>query len=457
MRFTRHAVFLTTTVLGCAASSESADHGIADGPAPAPAPVTAEAPPSPVVAPPVSTAPPMPSPDEPTIAVRVLHREHRAIPGKMFGGWGPHLGHLLRRRVSDKDTLFFVDDACAPGACNVDINQRVDYLRLESTGWKRIDTQALPSGVQQNTASILSGDRALSYGIDSAGQTLHECARNLETGAKGCTAVPVAIGAAANYVGAAITPNGYRMAWLTNVKDGGGGSFSFFADYGGGWNGPRQGAVGGYNDASYVNVAFGVDGDPDRFTMHSELVSGLAPAWSFVGGVGEGSTTVAAPVTWTTSLVPPAGDAVISPDDVLVDARTSDTHLLARTKAGAAAYYFRPKGGAYQGPVEVFPRSYRARLVSLADGSLVLVRNDDTAGGLVLHVAKPTFAAGTPVKWSAAKVIRPTLPDGYESIYAIYTESSSYSLAARGSVEIAVVGSVRENEVLHISVDGLSR
>lgn len=395
---------------------------------------------------------------EPTTVVRVLHQEHRAIPGVMFGGWGPHLGHLMRRKVNDKETLYFVDDACAPGACNVNVNQRVDYLRLGEAGWEKIDSIPLPATIQQNTASIIAGDVAVSFGVDSGGKRLMECTRHLDTAAKSCSPVSSAIGALANYVGAAVTPKGHRMAWYTNVKDGGGGSFSFMIDFGGGWNGPRTGPVGGFNDSSYVNIAFGVDGDADRFTMHSELVSGTAPAWSFVGGIGEGSAATDTPVVWSTSLVAPTSDSVISPNDILVDPKTADSHLLARTKKGAAAYYFRPKGGKYQGPLQVFDKATRARLVSLADGTLVLVRTDEQAGGVLLHVVAPSaIKAGEPVNWSAGTTIKPTLPADYKKIHAIYTESDSYSLAPRNSIELAIVGQVREHEVLHVSVTGLTR
>ena len=45
--------------------------------------------------------------------------EHRAIPGAMFGGWGPHLGHLVHA-----SRPLWVDDLCSPnvaGDCDVNI------------------------------------------------------------------------------------------------------------------------------------------------------------------------------------------------------------------------------------------------------------------------------------------------------------------------------------------------
>jgi hypothetical protein len=99
------------------------------------------------------------------VEVRVIHQAHRAIPGAMFGGWGPHLGHLVRRGPAadaPDGEQWFVDDACAPGACDVNRNTRLDYLRLRGNTWERVDSQPLPAGVQQNVGSVLVGDRIIS-------------------------------------------------------------------------------------------------------------------------------------------------------------------------------------------------------------------------------------------------------------------------------------------------------
>jgi hypothetical protein len=376
-----------------------------------------------------------PGASAPVVTTQVLHAQHRAIPGGMFGGWGPHLGHLVRL---GSGALWFVDDACAPGQCAVLVNQRVDYLRLDAGGWKRIDSQALPSGIQQNTGSIAVGERLSSFGIDSAGRRVIECV--YQNGAKSCAAIPIDIGAAANYVGAAVSPGRSRMVWYTNVVDGGGGSFSFLANYGGGWNGPRAGAIGGYNDVSYIHVAFGDDGEPERFRMHGELVAGLAPNWSFTVGDGRGHLNQAAPVTWTTPL------QAFSTDDIAIDPKTGGSHLLVRTANGSAVYYYRPKNGSFGGPLHVFPATYRARLVFLSDGTLVLARGV-SKGGLAIQRAP----AGKAVDWKIVAELRPSLPSGYADLLAIYPESSIYQSAPVDSLELALVGSAREHEVLHLS------
>jgi hypothetical protein len=64
----------------------------------------------------------------PVITTSVLSTTHRAIPGVMFGGWGPHLGHLLARPNGE---VWFADDACDGAApCDVNVNRRLDYFAL---------------------------------------------------------------------------------------------------------------------------------------------------------------------------------------------------------------------------------------------------------------------------------------------------------------------------------------
>lgn len=406
---------------------------------------------------PVDEVPPtVPGPPPSAIDVSIVSDQHRAVPGAMFGGWGPHLGHLLRRANGSVDETWLADDACVRNvSCNVNQNIRVDLHRRDrgKRDWQRVDEIFLPLGVQQNTGALLAGDRILVYGINVISHRVVECFKNLLNGSKGCNDLPGDIGAGTNYVGAAISPRGFRMAWYTKVVDGGGGSFSFFADYGGGWNGPRTGPIGGYNDASYVNIAFGANGNPDQFLMHGQLVSGKAPAWSFVGAAGSGDISSASSVTWTTPFMATANASVQSTNDVAIDPVTGDTHLVARLSNGDAAYYFAPKGQSFQGPLHVFAQSFRARLVFLASGDLVLARSVKGKGLAVQMAPKAGRSAGRPVTWNTLPEIVPALPKGYEDLLAIYSQSSVYQTAPVVSVELALVGSARENEVAYVRID----
>ena len=386
----------------------------------------------------------------PVVTTRVITTSHRAVPGKMFGGWGPHLGHLVRRPGGE---LWFVDDACdAATPCDVDKNGRLDAFRLGAAGWERRAQLALPPGVQQNTATIAVGDAFESYGVDVAASRIVQCQLAPEA-VQGwsCANVPIALPPSTNYVGAAVSPDGWKVTWATTVKDGGGGAFHWLVDYGGGWNGPRTGAIGGYNDASYVNVAFGGGAQKSRMLTFAQLVSGLAPAWTFRGAVGDVDTATSEAVTFTL-LAPSGGDPIASTNDVVVDTSSNDAHLVARSEAGAAVLYFRAAAGAWGAPVASIPAAYRARFVQLADGRLVLAYGRSGAG-FFLRVAPASRAVGVPIAWGSLPEIPIALPEGYASLYAIYPESVSTQRVLPKSLDLALVGSIRENEVLHVHAE----
>src|SRR5262245_34337246 len=50
-----------------------------------------------------------------TFSSSLINASHRYQPGAMYGGWGAHLGHLLR---SSANELWFVDDS----GNNVNVN-----------------------------------------------------------------------------------------------------------------------------------------------------------------------------------------------------------------------------------------------------------------------------------------------------------------------------------------------
>ena len=256
--------------------------------------------------------------------------------------------------------------------------------------------------------------------------------------------------AATNYVGAAVSPAGFKIVWATTVMDGGGGSFSWIADYGGGWNGPRTGAIGGYNDASYIHAAFFGGARSSEMAMHVELVSGLAPNWTFTGGTGAVDIASANAATFGV-LGSLANDPAISTNDVVVDPVTNDAHLVARTKSGAVAYYFRAAGGAWSGATLLFANVYRARFVLLADGRIALVYGPNGKG--LAYRVSTTRAAGAAIDWAALPEVTVTVPAGYASIYAIYTEAAIYQRAAPKTLNVAIVGSADQREVLHVAID----
>ncbi len=393
-----------------------------------------------------------------TPTFEVITDRHRYDPGKMFGGWGPHLGHLMRAQASDVSgsTLWWVDDHCAqapgPGAvCDVNDNHSLGYFELSANGWSERAVIALPGTIQQNTATIVdpASGELQTFGIDSGASALYMCRYHPTAGGLGCQGLPFTLVASSNYVGAAVSPAGHKLVWWTGVVDGGGGTFHYIVDYGGGWNGPRSGGAGGYNDASYIHVAFG-GATANDFTMHGQLVAGQSPNWTFLGAVGYGDLGTTLPVSWSLALSPPEGTAVISTNDIWTDPASGDTHLVARLESGAAAYYHRPPGGSWSNVSFELAATYRARFV-FSEDHLVLVYGPN-AGGIAYRSAGPLArVAGLPIDWGAlTEHTVEVLPPGFGQLYAIYPESPMYQHEAAEGVHVAVVGSAEQHVAAHV-------
>lgn len=403
----------------------------------------------------------------------LLTTHHRYIPNQMFGGWGPHLGHLLWAGPQRARQLYFVDDMCAqtsggqPALCDVNVDHTLGYYHREGDSeqptWSSIGAATLPGTVQQNTATIAAADGSAlyTYGIAVAAARIVECTFPLPAGPAACNYLPFVLPPFSNYIGAAISPDGFRLVWWTVVSDGGGGSFHYIVDYGGGWNGPRSGGAAGYNDSSYINIGFPTD-DPPRFVMHTQLVSGLAPNWSFFGGIGEAQLDSANAVQWSLPFAPVEGDGVISTNDIWVDPVSQDQHVIARTNQGRAAYYHRPKGGAWSASTFSLDGTLRARFVPhCAAGTqptleacdrLALVAGP-SGSGLTVRVSEASDRVpGQPIDWASLAERSIELPAGYESIVAIYPGSVPYQLTPATSIDVAIVGSERQNEVLSVSL-----
>jgi hypothetical protein len=378
----------------------------------------------------------------------------------MFGGWGPHLGHLVRAQASSGggESLWFVDDYCSQaaglGQCDVLHDHTLGYFERTATGWQSRGTATIPGQVQQNTATIASasGDTLLSYGVDVSGLVLRECSYAIASSTTTCTALPFSLPGNSNYIGAAISPTGAKVVWWTRVQDGGGGDFYYVVDYGGGWNGPRSGTAAGYNDASYINIAFGAGATQNLFTMHVQLVSGWAPNWEFHGAVGYGDLTTTDPVTWADVLTPPSGDTIASTNDVWIDPGTGDTHLVARSGGGAAVCYHRTAAGVWSGPQLSLAATYRARFVYSAD-RLVLLYGPNS-GDLAYRIA-PAAArvAGAPIDWAALPEVPIALPTGYGAVIAIYPESPAYQTTPAQGIHAVVVGQTEQNVATHVAIE----
>src|SRR5262249_5827399 len=68
--------------------------------------------------------------------------------------------------------LYWADDVCAPGACDVLHDTAVGVLRRDADGWKDLGDTPLPGTVQQNTGTLAAGDVLHTYGVDVAGHAI---------------------------------------------------------------------------------------------------------------------------------------------------------------------------------------------------------------------------------------------------------------------------------------------
>jgi hypothetical protein len=376
-------------------------------------------------------------PPGPSLELRPITRDHRFVPDAMFGGWGPHLGHL----VEIASELVWIDDLCDQEVrfdCSVNTNRRLGLFQRDGAAWVHARTVTLREHVQQNTATITDGRVAWTFGIDVRAGRVIECRHEVETSA--CDRIPIDTGPSANYVGAAIAPSGWRVVWWTNVVDGGGGSFSFLVDYGGGWNGPRTGPIGGYNDCAYAHVAFAPAGD--AATFFCQVVAGFAPSWTFGTLVGEARLGADAPVAWRNALAAPPGDSVTSTNDLWIDPATGDAHLLARSELGAALYHHRPPGGEFA-LARTFDATFRARWLVTAD-TIALVTGPN-AGGITVYAAeRSATVAGSPL--DLALRLEAVVAGGL--IQGIYPLASAYQRSEPSAPSFAIVTADRQFEAV---------
>lgn len=395
-------------------------------------------------------APPPDAPPAGALVARIepLSTTHRFVPGAMWGGWGPHLGHLVHVGAR----LFFVDDGCTQGVdCDVLYNRRLEYYERTPGGWVQRFVLALPTGIQQNTGTIARGGALVSLGFDIATSQIIACAVDPTAWTGSCAPIAVApLPASTNYIGATVAPNGWAVTWVTTVADAAG-TFHWYVDFGGGWNGPRTGTIGGYNDASYIHASFGPATTPHRMVMHAQLVAGVAPSWTTASAVADIdlTTTNAATFGLTGAL---DGAPLLSTVDVHVDPDTGDAHVLALGTGGTVAYVFRPSGGALTAPVLFSATGGVARFLRRADGTLAIAHNPPGAGLRVLVYPPADRRAGAPLDLATARAEAFTLPAGFERLAAIYPDSAVYSGSTPDRFALVALSWDRQNEAVFVEL-----
>lgn len=369
---------------------------------------------------------------------KVITTTHRFQAGVAFGGWGPHLGHLLR---TTDGTLWYVDDT----GNDVSKNPAVNYYKLMNGVWSLAGSNTFFGNIQQNTGSVLlNNDLIFTYGIDTVGHRVEECYFSTKISYKGCNSLPFPLDPQANYIGAAIAPNGTKIVWWTDVRDNSAGNFRYIYNFGSGWNGPVSAVLPGFSAVSYINIAFK---DNNSFTMHGQLDSGLAPNWKFTGAVADG--VLGQQVVWNT-LAGTGGDAAMTTNDIWFDPVTKNTHLLARSTSGSTSYYFRPSGGVWSNILFSIPNTFRARFVSSSNGKLYMIYGQKDLGLKYYEVDKNSLSGS--INFANLTPISVPLSSDYANIDAIYPESSIYQQTPVRDLNFAVNGSIKQGEITHVFI-----
>jgi len=370
------------------------------------------------------------------VSYKIITDQHRYAPGAMFGGWGQHLGHLL----NTGQELWFADDT----GNDVNKNPAINYYLKEGDKWIKKGSNILPGTVQQNTASILSKNIIYSYGIDISGKYLVECNFNT-TDYKGSCNNVINTPSSSNYIGAALSPLGYRIVWWTQVIPNSG-IIHYLYNNGKKWSKVISSSLVKYSDASYATISFI---DNSNFYMNAALVNGNSPNWNFVCGVSKitlghkiGSWVILKNIT--------SGSAT-QPNDIWADPRTKSVHTFTQSKSGSTKYFYKPKSKTWSRELYSFNNSYSARIIDSIDGNLYLAYGTSGESLNIIYVNKSQINGA--INWKKLNKTNIKLPQGYENIYGIYPESKVYQDKPVKEINLAIVGSERQNEVLHVRIE----
>ena len=128
-------------------------------------------------------------------------------------------------------------------------------------------------------------------------------------------------------------------------------------------------------------------------TFFGQVVSGSAPAWTFSTLVGEASLATTDAPAWASALTSPPADSIASTNDLFIDDRTGDAHLLARSTAGAVVYYHRPESGSWSSASVVAAATFRARWL-VTDSTIAIISGPNTGGLELRRFARADLVRG---------------------------------------------------------------
>ncbi len=392
--------------------------------------------------PPISVPAPLPVvlPQTPSFASATVTSAHRFQQGVAYGGWGPHLGKLLRSTTNE---LYLADDT----GNDVTRNAGLAYYKQVNGQWVQIGSNAFLGTVQQNTGSVMKGTVIFTYGIDTENHRVEECYFDTVQNTKGCKHLPFVLPANSNYIGAALTPSGHRVVWWTNGGNGAPGTFEYIYNFGNGWNGVVSSNIAGFSAVGYINIAFY---DDSRFVLHAKLMAGVGPQWTFIASYADGSLGSQI-TTWGNLASVGASDLISATNDVWIDPQ-GGTHILGQSVAGTTSYHYRSPGsnGAFSKVLASFPGVYRARFIKSTDGNLYVAYGKQGDGLRVITIPLSSINGALSLQESASQKIATSA--GYEFIDAIYSESSIYQTQPVSGFNVAINGSTRQGEIVHIQL-----
>lgn len=346
----------------------------------------------------------------------------------MMGGWGPHLRSLLTTSTGDE---WF---AAETGA-DVLHNTTMAYYRKNNLGWKMVGTVALHDGIQQNMASLSDGRFIYSYGVNPKHHWVMECwfdTLNPGFGQSTCNAIALNTPEGANYVGAAIRADGTRVVWWTVSNALAGGRFFYTYNHGGGWNGPVESGLGGYNDVGYVHANFDARG---HLRLLGELYLGVYPTGTYQAAIA--LMVLGQNVGWRIL------DGALSPTDLWHDQSSGTTHVLAAEKGGVGYYAVERTAWPDPGPrLHFFKNAYRMRFAAGGD-RLWLVRDSAREDRIHLYELEASSLAH-PIEWAGTFSTSVERPAGSERhhLSAIWTvDPAKNRVPSSSRLRFAVCGS----------------
>lgn len=338
------------------------------------------------------------------------HRYDNTDPGQMYSGWGPHLGHLVRATNGD---AWFADDL----GNDVNVNAGVAYYKSSDGAWSLITTQAFPGRVQQNTASLISGNKIFSYGIDLDNDKVVMCYYDIVDGSKTCTPIFAANGG--NYIGATVNKIGTQLVWWSRFD----GTFSYAYNVAGGWYGPVTSSVAGYPGYTYVYGRLLDDNSQIEFMGSAVKAPGGASTYDAVYG----STQLGSQITNWAYLAPNFGF------ETWIDA-SNGAHFFASTAGGGVQYLYKPYGGTLQYVSEVTDMGIGARIVATKTNIYLVTAQ---GSGVLKYKNVPLAQTTVAINWNSYPWKTITVNSVLGQLY-MYPESNMYQASISPVAGVAV-------------------